>query len=832
MNKWTAIATMAVLVAACGNGPAGSADTIPEQRSQDTPEIETDITAAEVPGDETGEPALPDFLWPPGDEPIGWNAWVEEREWLKDVSSWAFTNEQPAPDPDFRMLPDFAVGNGYTFSMMGYSYPVNTLHSMTGPFYDKGDGFFGDTWLEVSSGQEGNALQWKREWIGRVRKTAIIHTRSEGPVVALSTIDFSPLLQASTDLVQRSVVRLVFVENVTNQKLTNLWLRVRFTRGQEVDGDGVVEHREARERRAHVLPSAEVSATEEGLETPLGDLDEGQYKMLAVAYVLDDDKNLAGKTLAALEQQQLEGDLLTATRDAWLARLAPTLEITTPDPRINDYLQATKVILLSQQAATGAACVMCEYTRTWLRDNAGPVRFFLKIGLYEEVRGILDYLRLAALAKGGIGNSYPANLTPADAGPEPDWASKPVMDGRERAESPSYIPLLHSWYRQASGNGDFIAERLPMMRHCLEKQAFEGDLLPFSTDETFRTAMAIAHGLNFLEEFEEGYLSANSSFIWVAAAERLAAMAAAVGDDEAAEALLARAGEVRGAADAKYLTGKGWYAPYEHEKDGLAPAPFEDVNLKPLWTGYMSPDAEIALNNLEQTIAVIGGKDGILVSPLPTAYANFMDLPVSEGFYTGMSPGYFLSNLTVAHHPLAEAAFNALALHSQAGGSLAEYQIVDDYTPAHLIYDNVGAIGDYTARYRPWEGGIVGDAAYDYLLGNLADGLNGELALAPNLPNGWAWLEAANVRCGDSRINLRLDKKGDNTTLTLTHVEGPGITVAVSLPLDEGSTNAAALIEGEEVAPEIETYRWGNLRARFPTIELPAGQAATLLLME
>jgi len=648
----------------------------------------------------------------------------------------------------------------------------------------------------------------------------------------LSTIDFSPLLQDSEDPMQRSVVRLVFVENVTNQSLTNLWLKVRFTRGQEVDGNSVVEYRTPRERRSHILPVDDVTATEEGLETLVGDLAAGEYKMLLVAHILDDDKQLAAQTLTALEKQQPGGDLVAATREAWLARLAPALEVTTPDPRINDYLQATKVILLSQQAATGAACVMCEYTRTWLRDNAGPVRFFLKIGLYEEVRGILDYLRLAALAKGGIGNSYPADLTAADAGPEPDWESKPVMSGRERAESPSYIPLLHSWYWKAAGKADFIAERLPMMRHCLEKQAFEGDYLPFSTDETFRTAMAVAHGLNFLEQFEEGYLSANSSFIWVAAAERLAAMAAEIGEDELSAAFLARAEEVRNAADAKFFGAAGWYAPYEHEKSGLAPAPFEDVNLKPLWTGYMAPDAELALQNLEQTIAVIGGKDGVLVSPLPADYANFMDLPVSEGFYTGMSPGYFLSNLAVTHHPLAEDAFNALALHSQAGGSLAEYQILDDFTPAHLIYDNVGGIGDYTARYRPWEGGIVGDAALDYLLGNRADGLSGELTLAPNLPNGWAWLEATNIRCGDSRVDVRIDKKGGNTTIVLTHAEGPDLTVAISLPLEEDSASAAALVDGVEVAPEIVTYHWGNGRGHFPTVKVASGETTTLLLME
>ncbi|MDP6946945.1 MAG: hypothetical protein QF464_22540, partial [Myxococcota bacterium] len=159
-----------------------------------------------------------------------------------------------------------------------------------------------------------------------------------------------------------------------------------------------------------------------------------------------------------------------------------------------------------------------------------------------------------------------------------------------------------------------------------------------------------------------------------------------------------------------------------------------------------------------------------------------------------------------------------LADHATASGATPEYHILDDFGPLHPIYDPIGNMGDYTARFRPWEGGILADAAYEYLLGNVCDAVQGTLHLAPNLPNGWPWLEARRVRCGETRLDLRVDASVDDWTLTLTHREGPGLEVHLLLPLLGDVTLDGLPWEATAVA-----YPWDNARSQVSPTTLIDG---------
>jgi len=740
----------------------------------------------------------PDLLWPPGPPPLEWSAWVAQSPWLTDVSTWSFHLEANDQQLEFRYLPDFGVGNGHVFALLGYGQTVNTLHSMSGPYYHKGEGFFGDIAFEIVTGDDEQPLTIQEQWIGRVRRTPVVHTMVLTPIVQVSTTDFAPLPDDPAHAARRAFIRVVTVRNRSDQAVKNLKLALRFARPQEAWNKGLTETRDTRRRWTVALDEPEASATENELLIPLDKLEGRSERRLLVAFIMDDEEQLAEATLAALLARPVE-ELLEETRLAWEETLAGSTILNSPDPVVNDYLEGQKMVILAQQAYNGSSHPMCEYTRTWLRDNAGPVRFFVRTGLFERARAMLDYLWLAAQVEGSIQNSYFGNYSPDDVTGEPHWDEMPVMTGRTRAESPSYIPLMYSWYWTASGRDDFISTRLSMMRHALEKQDIHDDLLYFSTDETFRTAMAVAHGLDVDEQFDEGFYSANSSFVWVAAAERLAPMAQQVGRTDEAEQLLARADKLRQAAEETYLDESGCYVPYVYV-DGLvpAPAPFEDVNTKPLWSGYHHPGDDAALTNLLQTMTALGGDDGILVSPLPDKLKNLFGLPISEGLYTGMSPGYYLSSLALVRHPLAEDAFNALAQHATAGGTTPEYQILDDFSPLHFVYDSLGGVGDYTARFRPWEGGILADAAYEYLLGNRSDGRTHELHLSPSFPNGWSWLEAANLRTGDAFLDVRFQRPEGRFEARVHHRQGPAATIHLSW-LETKEPPSTALLDGDPV---------------------------------
>ena len=772
-------------------------------------------------GPEVPDQPEPVALWDLGPEVPDLPPWVIKHLGEEGLSNWSFALEHGGEPPAHMHLADYAVANGHVFSLIGYASPFNTLHSMIGPDYQKDDGYFSDLWIEVASAADGNSFTWKREWIGRAHGAPVVVTHAESPVVSLTVLDVARFggLSYPEDS-PPGILRVVLLRNRTAEDLDGLWLRAACARSQEDLGEGQVQEERGGNRRILEwldgdgwLDGDEPVATGTGLAIPVGPLPAGGLATLRLAAGTGEDGDDIDATIDALREEA--GPLIEDTLTAWGKRLYRGIEVVTPDSRINDYLTGAQVIVLSQIASTGALCPMSQYTRTWLRDCGGPVRYLARSGFTEEAEGILDYLWLAALVEGGLRNSYPADLDPdlLETLDPPAWEDQPVMTGRTRAESPSYLVLMYAWLFGVTGHGPDY-DQLQMLRHALLKQEFHGDLLPFSGDETFRTAMAIAHGLPVDESFEEGYLSANSSFLWVPAARFMALISVLSGEDvEVYHEWLALAAQVEAAAEETYHADGGAYTPYVHEEDlSPAPAPFEDVNTKPIWAGYLERFSDAAADNLDATIAALGGGDGILVSPLPDAYVGWMGLPIEEGIYTGMSPGYFLQNLAQERHPLAEAAFNALQHHASPSGATPEYAVLDGPYPLQLMYDPTGGEpADYASRYRPWEGAIVADAALEYLFGlRQVDG-SFDLALSPNLPNGWSWSEAQGVQVGDSqRYDIRVERHDGTWTVTVTALWGGPVNVSLDLPWPDDGADAAVTLDGVPIEAHGWVNRWGQ----------------------
>ena len=65
--------------------------------------------------------------------------------------------------------------------------------------------------------------------------------------------------------------------------------------------------------------------------------------------------------------------LLARTADAYRKWESELVDVETPDPMVNDFIDGMKLTLKLQTSDGGATCPMSEYTRTWARDNMGPV---------------------------------------------------------------------------------------------------------------------------------------------------------------------------------------------------------------------------------------------------------------------------------------------------------------------------------------------------------------------------------------------------------------------------------------------------------------------------
>ncbi|MBM4355357.1 MAG: hypothetical protein FJ109_16485, partial [Deltaproteobacteria bacterium] len=681
MICWTLLA-----LPGCGGGSGPGTEGAEDAKDAVPGEVSDLVSDRLPPVDVDPRLADPDFLWQTGAQTLEWPTYVTDRPWLMDVSAWSHRlEEKPSKPPELRHFGDLAVGNGNVFSFVGYQGPFNRFHSMVGPSYQRGPQFFSDAWIEVR-GADGKTYPWHREWLGRVRRTPIVLTAAEHTAVRLHTVDAALMLVKASEPLSRAILRVAIVKNRSDETLSGHALAVRFTREQVAGEQAVSETLLDKTRTVKVLSGGTAVPESKALLVPLPEVAPGAEHVVVLAFVMSDEDEPAGPTFDTLEDAAPD-DLLAGTRDHWFARLDQATAIETPDPMVSQYVETQLLVTLTQQNSGGAVCPMSQYTFAWMRDTAGPVRFLLSVGLFEEVRRNLDYLWFGSVKGGGLKNAYPADLVPVlPVTDQPDWDSMGVMKDHLKAETPSHVPLMHYWYWMASGKLDFMPERVGMMKHAMWKQQFDGDLLPFSGDETYRAAMAVAHDLPLLEQFEVGFDSAFSSFLWVVGAQTMLALCDAAKAECGQDELKTRMEEMRKAMDEAFLNKDGAYVPYVKSPSlEQPPALFEDVSMFPTWLGTLAPDDPIAVKNLSVAIEKLGGDDGILISPLPDSYHGVLGLPVKQGIYTGMNPGHYLWALAAARHHLAQKAFNAMRLHATPTGTTPEYQILDDFSPLHLL---------------------------------------------------------------------------------------------------------------------------------------------------
>ena len=517
------------------------------------------------------------------------------------------------------------------------------------------------------------------------------------------------------------------------------------------------------------------------------------------------------------------GDWLDETLSWWAAFSARGLQLELPDPRIADLYDGMRVGIRVQQSAAGATCPMSQYTLVWLRDSIGPLRFFLRAGLHEEALASLDYLYLCARHRGDYSNACDSGLSPDDVDEEPDWDDQGPFSGRLAAEGPSYVPLMYAKYGEWTGDHQLAADRWAYLRRGLTGQQMdEQGLQPFSGDETFRTAMSAAFGYDLAYMFEEHAWSANSAFLMAAAAGWMGEMAPELGQDGDVELFADLEARARSAMTDHFALPAGHYAPFILHEQGLTEErPFEDVNLKPLWTGALAPDDPVALANLQGLRDAAGRGDGTVQSPIDGQYGEIIGYVVEEGVNTGMVPGYYLWNLAAVGDPEGEAAFDTLHAYADPAGQYAEYMVYDTMTALSPIYDSTGAIGDYTARHRPWEGGINIDAMLFWLLGPVTRH-GGGMLLRPRLPNHQRTMTAGPIRAAGAVGSLLLERTDDALVAVFTsEADGP-FELELELPVPVEATQVVATEpEGEQT-----TLPGGEAIVRFAPVEVAPGSAA------
>jgi hypothetical protein len=789
----------------------------------------TMVACQDDPVDEGPDPGVePDFVhepWPGEDvRPTLDHPFFDDHPGLGDLSLYATHVSGPVEDrPPPQHRGSHAVGNGRVFSLLGLTDPLNTLHSMVGPRYEKEDYFFADVATVLEA--DGVEAPFVEEWIARVRGAAVIVTRADTAEHSLYTVDFAPLPAGTDPLdVPPAVVRVLLATGIGTDT-ADIAVRLRPSADPaDLDGMAVETLPTDGRYRAYLPWGCDLAQDASGHLIELGDVGPAQTAMAVLVVA-------TGESLDELEA--IADSLATADAEGWLDQTLAQwdafsdrgVQIDVADERVVDLYDGMRVGIRVQQSAAGAVCPMSRYTGVWLRDTIGPTRFFLRAGLHDEARQALDYLYLCASVEGDYSNQCASGLTPDDLIEPPDWDSLGPWSGRLAAEGPSYVPLMYREFAAFTGDMDVVQDRWPYIRRAVLAQSIDDDgLQPHSGDETYRVAMsaALGHDLNTL--YEETAWSANSSFLMAAAADWLADAAAQIGEDEDEATFLELAARARSAMDQHFWLDEGHYAPFIWY-DGPLPEirPYEDVNLKPLWTGALGADDPLALSNLAGLREAAGRGDGTVQTPLDPEYHEFMGFEVEDGICTGMVPGYYLYNLAIVGDPEAEDAFDALHLYADEGGQYTEYQVYDDFSPLAPLYDPLGGLGDYTARHRPWEGGINLDAFLVYLIGPMLVPGEDVVVLRPHLPDGLGGLEVRQIEAGGCEGDLSVARDNGSVVVSLISRATESFTIQMEVPIPRGAVFGEWSELGGADAGELVPLPGGEEVVRFEDVVLEAG---------
>lgn len=755
--SWLSVVFCVVAGIGCGTGGVAN-DIIDEVL--DTP----DFTVTDVETD-----VMPDIRFWTGVEPVSLSGGIYDQvpSVFSRISRFVTRVDGLTPvDPSF--LGGAGVGNGLVFAMFGYGNPLNSMHSFAGPGYDLGDEFFGDYSVGLAVGGANETAAFDRQVVAITPDAPIVVSIGSVGQFELHLVSFAPWFDGAvtsgsdSHVLRHCIMRVAEVRNLGQASVAVVRVRAH----GKVTSPQAGRMLEEDDGRVLVTQAAGVTAQVDGsvMSIDLGEVAQGASRSFVVTHCAFPSGQ--EMDLPSFDAVDLMGSTATAYRK-WESDL---VDVETPDPMVNDFIDGMKLTLKLQTSDGGATCPMSEYTRTWARDNMGPVLAMLALGGFADVEAYLDYVYYAILKEGDLKNSYPANLEiDWDGVTVPDWDSMPPLGegsvGKKRvsAETPSYMVLMYGLHNRFTGKTDRIIERLGLLRRCLFAQGFgENDMLPFTGDETFRAAMNAALGLQLEEDHEVLNWSGNSSALWLGAAREYQRFMGQAGLNDESSMAAERFDVVEQATVAAFTRPDKCFAALVTKDDMTMSLPFEDVSLQVTWSGWKDGDDQYARDVFACMYETAMTVPGEICSKLDTMYGGvFRD--AWDGVYTGMMPGYTLHSMTVVGHPDAYAAFNMVRNSLDTLGNVQEYLILDDHSGLTLMYNDDGRTtpSDYTAKYRPWEGGIVLDAVMQFLFGFEPDANTRRIDLRPHLPNNWPRMSAKGLRAADDRFDVSVSKSGN-----------------------------------------------------------------------
>lgn len=732
------------------------------------------------------------------------------------MSLWRSRYAAPAPGErlDRSRLGWYGVGNGAAFAFVGTSRPLNTVHALAGPFYQRRSRYFPDGVLAVERGAD--AVVFEREYIARVDRAPIVATRAETAAgLEFATFTVAPLWAFSP---QPAVVQYFSLTNDGSAPVDDLRLvfSLAASDGRDDTAPDPCLGDDAGDSRLRVCADGFGRADGRLVRGPFA-LSPGQSVEGAVIFAAADDgpdvQARLDAVIAAVRARG-RGALADATSRYWTEKHRGTFALETPDnPRIGDLVSTQLVVVLAQQAANGAIVPMSYYTSAWLRDTYGAVRFLARTGRSDDAARALDYLYAAHAVGGGIANSRPADLD-VSAPPAVDWAAKVPFSGRTAAEGPSHLPAAYHALFKAGEPTAVACARWAYLRSAVDGQVpDERGRLPFSGDETYRAAMGIGLGLGADFAWEEKAFSAGSGFWLVAALRALADLAAPCrrAPEEAAELRTRAERLMQQIRDVYYVPETKHYGSFQfRDRPTADPACFEDVSTLPLWLDLWPTDSADAVDHFSTCNAQIGRTNGLWGRTPPAGGIPIGGFDITQGVFTGMAPGLVLSAAARLDAPLQWAILSTMGRTADPAGSFAEDHLHADLRPLMPFYFTNGSRGEQWARWRFWEGAINAEAILDVFVGRGYDARTGALHLSPAMPDDWTRYNAKSIPAGAARVDLYVARYGGADPFVDYEVLAPDtVRTAFEVRAQGRPVRSIEVRAGEEPTAEVFTRLTG-----------------------
>jgi hypothetical protein len=652
---------------------------------------------------------------------------LPDASWLTDTTSnWQVAVDYSAPKlPGAAGLAGFPIGNGDVFACTGLHYPLGALDDILGPTYQKIPGSFGQIVPVVYLGS--SPARWQKQEMTWLRPGGVIKTVSTASAgLTLTTYDFAlPQNRALVRVMQVSnagqgrrlgpvsllhiftATRVALVQGEARLTCGGAGLRCGYlaSRATLVDKVGLpYDPAQADRTLALRLPD-----TARALRCPLGELAPGQSVVKVFYMIFTDPQDDGSHTLQAL---QVGPKLPAEAHQCWTAELAGS-RLDCANQRLTDFLSLERYLVQVQQAAAGGFSPMDGYTKCWIRDSNGPVRYLLACGDYEAVKRYLEFQFRGYAGQGRVSNNLLLNLILPQQAQPIDWSQVRVPE----AEIASFIILQRYWYWRHTADNDLIREQWPMLRRCLLGQKIDDrGTLPFFGDETYRFPgyEVFGAGQPAPDYVNMRMRSLDSAMEYVVAAQALAEMAPAVGMSGEVSQYQAAAARIRGATEQYFWQAdRSFYAPALSDMTTEAQQnPFAPINLHSWWLSYAGADPR-QVSNLDAVVRYLAKPSGTLLTT------------PEFGYYVSMIPGYLLYAMSAAGHPARDQALNGVLAAAEDSAGFAEMNTPED-RPSGAIW------GEH--RFRPWEGGINAEAVLYALTGLEVDAPRRRLSLSPWLP--------------------------------------------------------------------------------------------------